>query len=434
MHKFFIQSLMTSTILALAACGGGSGGDTGSSSSSVSSSSSSASSSSSSSVAAGPFSIEPDFNLYDLAEFPVGVAVSAANENYSIFNDSNVHDDAALRRELIPQHFSQLTAGNIMKMSYLHDDEGVFTFADADELVGFAETNGMTVHGHALFWHPDYQIPNWASAAASADTSAAEWENLLTNHVKGIVEHFDTEFPGVVVSWDVVNEAIDASTSDDWRHSIFYDAFPAPAAGEIPDYIRVAFQAARDHAHPDVDLYYNDYDNTANTDRLNKTLVIAEALAADGLIDGIGFQMHVYMDYPSIDNFRNAFQQVVDLGLKVKITELDVSVVNPYGSGTPPPQPEYDEELAGDQKLRFCQIAEVYMEVTAEKPELRGGITVWGLTDDESWLMNQFNNNIDGANYDDVWPLLFNADLSAKPALQGVADALRGIACTRSWE
>jgi len=442
---FTISALMAAM---LTACGGSSGGsiapsssssseesssssesasseESSSSSSSSSSEESSSSSSSSSSSEDGSsafFSIEPDFQLYTLAEFPVGVAVSAGNEPYSIFS----HGDAVQRQDLVTEHFNELTAGNIMKMSYLQPSEGNFSFTDgggdANEMVGFAAINGMTVHGHSLVWHSDYQVPNFMR---DYDGDFAE---MLATHVTEIVNYFEEEYPGTVISWDVVNEAITDNPGQDengWRRSLFYNELPPASESDIPEYIRQSFQAARDTG-ADIDLYYNDYDNTANSFRLNKTLEIADALAEDGLIDGVGFQMHVYMDYPSLSDFENAFEEVVERGLKVKITELDVAVVNPYGAGEPPAQPDYDEELAGAQKQRFCDIARVYLETVPA--EFRGGFTVWGLTDDESWLMNQFSNAA-GADYDDVWPLLFNGDLSAKPALQGVADAFQGNAC-----
>ena len=48
--------------------------------------------------------------------------------------------------------------------------------------------------------------------------------------------------------------------------------------------------------------------------------------------------------------------------------------------------------------------------------ELQGGITVWGITDGDSWIPG-FRNRVD-------WPLLFNADFTAKPALHGLAAGL----------
>src|SRR5690554_2041199 len=128
--KKFRMSLLTTSLMALGltACGGDNDSELvpvpDSLPSSSSSSESSSESSSSSSSEAAYFSIEPDYNLYSTAPstFPVGVAISAANEPYSIFNNSDVHDDAAERRDLIPEHFNQLTAGNIMKMSYMYEN------------------------------------------------------------------------------------------------------------------------------------------------------------------------------------------------------------------------------------------------------------------------------------------------------------------------
>lgn len=369
-----------------------------------------------------PISIVPEFELHSLAEFPVGVAVSAGSEGFSIFNAS----DASARRDIVVEHFSQLTAGNIMKMSYLHPEEETFTWTDADQLVGFAETNGMTIHGHALVWHPSYQVP------AFMNNYVGDFEAMLSNHVTTIVQHFSDDFPDVVVSWDVVNEAIEFGEGggvDGWRRSVFYNELPPSTEGDIPEYIRVAFSAAR-AADPAIDLYYNDYDNTGNADRLAKTLEIAETLEAEGLIDGVGFQMHVYMGYPGVPAFENAFQSVVDLGLKVKITELDIPIFDPYTGTYDPDNPieALTVDIASQQRVRYCQVIKAYLDTTAATPELRGGITVWGLTDEETWLINQYANAFGKPMQ--VWPLLFNADLSAKPALQGFADALTGASCT----
>lgn len=353
---------------------------------------------------------EVGFELHSLSTGHVGVAVSAASEEFSIFTS----DSAAQRQDLVTTHFNQLTAGNIMKMSYLHPSEDTYTFTDADQLVNFAADNGLTVHGHALVWHSDYQVPSFMNGFSG------DWSAMLTTHVQTIIEHF----PETVVSWDVVNEAVDHETADGWRHSLFYEAFAAPAEGEIPEYIEVAFQAARD-ADADVELYYNDYDNTANTDRRDKTLQIAEKLNEQSLIDGVGFQMHVYMDYPSLSQFETAFQQVVDLGLKVKLTELDIPIINPYSSSAQPDS--FGPEEAEAQRRRYCAVVTTYLETVPEAQ--RAGVSIWGLTDDDSWLMEQFEQAT-GNQYEDVWPLLFNADFTAKPALQGVADAFQGNPCS----
>ena len=62
-----------------------------------------------------------------------------------------------------------------------------------------------------------------------------------------------------------------------------------------PEYIDIAFQAARD-ADPTAILIYNDYDNHDQTsavweNQYKRTKDIADRLYAKGLIDGVGIQM-----------------------------------------------------------------------------------------------------------------------------------------------
>jgi endo-1,4-beta-xylanase len=143
-------------------------------------------------------------------------------------------------------------------------------------------------------------------------------------------------------------------------------------------------------------------------------------------IDGVGFQMHIFMDYPSINSISTAMQKVVDKGLKVKITELDIAVNNPYSSGWSVTNPTlFTEATALAQKKRYCEVVKAYLDtVPADK---RGGITVWGTTDANTWLTtatSQYNGQAL------AWPLLFDNNYNDKPALRGFADALQGAACT----
>ena len=62
-------------------------------------------------------------NLYLLApeSMPVGVAVPAGRSKNSILKST-------VRQTTVNRHFSQITAENIMKPSYLHPGEGTFFF------------------------------------------------------------------------------------------------------------------------------------------------------------------------------------------------------------------------------------------------------------------------------------------------------------------
>jgi endo-1,4-beta-xylanase len=328
--------------------------------------------------------------LKSLASFPVGVAVNAGFENNSILNSSTSTQQQAV---VLPD-FSQMTAGNIMKMSYLHPSENSFTFSQADELVSFAGASGMSVHGHTLIWHADYQVP------AFMKSYGGDFAAMLKNHVQTIVSHFR----GKVVTWDVVNEALaddgEPTTGNGLRSTVFSQKMGL-------GFIDQAFINAR-AVDPQVDLYYNDYNIEAGGQKTQNMLALVDGMRSRGVpITGVGFQTHVSIDWPSISAIESSLKAVADRGLKVKITELDVSMKNAYSSFT--------VEAAERQKQRYHDIVAAYLR--AVPAAQRAGITVWGVWDSDSWI-NEPNRP--------DWPLLFDGAFKAKPALQGFKDALVG--------
>jgi endo-1,4-beta-xylanase len=426
----YFQRVLALTLisLGLTACGGGGGGgskpvppksansiasSTPISSvvavSSVAVSSSIPTTSSSSSAAASVYSANVD-SLHTLATFPIGIAVS--NTDSSAYNILTNASEWAV----VEKHFDQMTAGNIMKMRSLHPKLDEFNFINADAFVAYAKSKNISVHGHTLVWHSAYQVPdfmkNWQG---TKDAFLA----ALDTHVTTIVNHFKTA--GNVNSWDVVNEALSDNSPWGFRtDSVFYIK-----SGNSEVYIEKAFQAAR-LADPAATLYYNDYSIEKNETKTSKLIeMITDFKARSIPLDGIGFQMHVFLDYPSIDNISAAMQKVVEQGLKVKITELDVAINNPYSKDWPANKvSSFSEPLALAQKKRYCDIVKAYLETVPV--ELRGGITVWGTTDAHTWLDDfpQYNGE------KITWPLLFDGNYNDKPALRGFADALEGAACT----
>jgi endo-1,4-beta-xylanase len=124
-------------------------------------------------------------------------------------------------------------------------------------------------------------------------------------------------YKGRVHGWDVVNEAILDDGS--WRQSKFYSII-----GE--DFVKLAFQFAHE-ADPDAELYYNDY-SMAHEGKREGVVEMVKKLQSQGVkIDGIGMQGHLNMDFPSVTEFEKSLLAFADLGVKVHITELDLSVL-----------------------------------------------------------------------------------------------------------
>jgi len=413
MQKINLVPLMVFSVL-VSACGGGGGGggssnpkpvSPASKSSIVSSAPASSLSSSSSSIYSAH--VEP---LKDSATFPIGVAVSNSDSStYNILTNAS-------EKTVAEKHFDQMTAGNIMKVKSLHPALTTFSFADADAFVDYAKSKDISVHGHTLIWHSDYQVPDFIKNWAGTST---DFLTMLDAHVNTIVRHFAEK--GNVVSWDVVNEAINDDGTFRTTDSAFYIK-----SGNSPIYIERAFIAAR-AADQKVELYYNDYSTEQNGAKMDKVVAMLDDFKTRSIpITGVGFQMHVYLNYPDIANISAAMKKVVDKGYKVKISELDVSINNPYSSGWSVSTAMPFDGLA--QKKRYCEIVTAYKNIVPEA--LRGGITVWGTTDANTWLDLAFKqaNKTNGEPV--AWPLLFDGSYNDKPALRGFADGLLGTACT----
>ncbi|MDX1402998.1 MAG: endo-1,4-beta-xylanase [Woeseiaceae bacterium] len=345
----------------------------------------------------------PEINVPSLHQLaphgmPIGVAVPAGKARNSLLLSPE-------RQAIVNQHFNQLTAENIMKPMFLRPRRNRFSFTDADALVSYAADQGMTVHGHTLVWHQG--LPAWM---VNYEGDAADWSKLMRDHITGIVSHYAEE--DIVVSWDVLNEVVsdidaDEDGTNDLRRSVWLDNLGT-------SYLAAAYRVAH-AADPNAELYYNDYNIAGIPAKLNAVLDMIGEFQADPdpvPIHGIAFQMHVRVDWPEISQIRESLARAVATGLKIKISELDMSV-NTDRRGRRKSMKELTVQVAVRQQKRIEQIVTAYMEVVP--PAQRGGISVWGIADSDSWhRMNDPNE----------WPLLFDDEFKPKPALQGLADGL----------
>jgi endo-1,4-beta-xylanase len=101
-----------------------------------------------------------------------------------------------------------------------------------------------------------------------------------------------------------------------------------------PDFLTMAFKWAHE-ADPDAKLYYNDYniDQDTNYDRPTpqftgkhaSSMLLLKRLIKDGApINGVGIQGHWHL-YNNIPDIEKAIADYESLGLKISISELDVT-------------------------------------------------------------------------------------------------------------
>jgi endo-1,4-beta-xylanase len=319
----------------------------------------------------------PEVSLRKSTSFPIGVAV----------NTTKLRDEERYWTTAMAQ-FNSFTPEKILKPQFIHPRKDEFNFFEPDHLMAFCREQKMRLHGHALVWHE--AVPAWMEEFRG---DAAAWDELLRNHVQTIVSHCK----GTIRSWDVVNEAFDDQGG--LRRNIWLKNI-----GE--SYIEKAYLYAA-QADPTALLFYNDYSLERNGAKLDAVLKFFAALKQKGVsIHGIGMQMHVSLTFPAIADINAAALRIEKEGLLVHYSELDVNLA---GEGT---FMVGRKKLEAEQRDRYREIVRGYLQL---KPASRFGITLWGVSDNDSWLTDQRVRSR---------PLLFSNRYRIKPAFCGFAEAL----------
>lgn len=332
---------------------------------------------------------EPTASLKSVAAYPIGMIVSAKK----LANDTTF-------KAYLNTDFNSITAENDMKMANIFKGAGNYDFSDGDVIVAYAKANGFRVFGHALIWHNS--VPGWLRNFAGSDS---EFEALIEAYIKATVTHFAQEKStingqevSVVAGWDVVNEAFtEAAKNDLFRQRLG------------SDYVAKCFQWARE-ADADVKLFYNDYNlESQQSKMLEVTTMIDDFTSRNIPIDGVGLQMHIDYMNPSRQQIQSNVDLLLQKNVLIHFSELDMTVNKSRSLKSL----SYQRALA--QEERYRQVVELFNNIP---PEKRFGITLWGMRDTDSWLLNFHDNP-------NEYPLLFDASYNYKIAHRGFFEGLQ---------
>lgn len=359
-----------------------------------------------------------DFNLASIKDkyssyFMVG-NITTYNDDITHLLDSYDSDD------LFKKHYNVVTAENAMKPNELSKSENTYDFTAADNLVNWARSNGIKVHGHTLVWHN--QSPDWLNVGLTR----AEAKTNLKNYIDTVAGHYK----GKVISWDVVNEAFrndaEGFNGTDWRTglrtgdptldpavSYWYEAYANGAgAGESgADFIYDAFVFAR-KADPDAQLYYNDF-NEEIPAKCEAIAMMVEDINAkwrsdpsyDGrmLIEGIGMQSHYWSGAFDVTKTDAAIARFARTGARISISELDM----PMGTyQVPYVGVKLTQEEEMKQAVDYAELFLTYKKYARYIDR----VTIWGMADDASNWRNGFKAT------------LFDNGLHAKEAYYAVME------------
>jgi GH35 family endo-1,4-beta-xylanase len=302
---------------------------------------------------------------------------------------------------LIKDNFGIATPENCMKPGPIHPEENTWRFERSDALVRWCAENNIAVHGHTLVWHSQ------TNAWFFGDGDKA----VITRRLKAHITTLVGRYKGKIRSWDVVNEAIndrgDAETArtENLRNSRWLQSIG-------PEFLTLAFQFAHD-ADPAAHLYYNDYSIETGA-KHGSSMVMLKRLIKDGApIYGVGIQGHwstTTVPFAAIDK---AIDDYASLGLKVSISELDVTIRGASGGqlgrggfGGRRATPASPQDLQA-QAQAYAKLFSIFNK----HKDAMERVTFWGLSDRRSWRAGQN-------------PLIFDANNQRKAAYVAIVDAL----------
>jgi endo-1,4-beta-xylanase len=291
------------------------------------------------------------------------------------------------------QQCGMLVPENELKWDFIRPTPETYNFDSADWLYNFTQQHQMKFRGHTLAWNK--ALPPWFNSYANPENA----RQLLLGHIGTVVGRY----AGKMQSWDVLNEAIEPGDKrpDGLRSSPWLELLG-------PEYIDMAFYAAAE-ADAKALLVWNEIHMEFNWARANRQALIQNLqrrIKRGVPIHAVGLQSHLWANVPSYgDDFPIFLQELVDMGLKIMITEMDVM----------------ESYIPGPVETRDKVVAGIYYDYLSTVLSHKSVVAVltWGLSDRYTYL-TKYKPRSDGG---PVRPLPLDSNLNPKPAWYSVVRA-----------
>lgn len=339
----------------------------------------------------------------------------------------------------IVSQYNIVTPENCMKPQPIHPSIDKYNFVTTDAMVNWCEKNGLKVWGHTLGWHS--QTPNWffqevpgqavqpatpptpPPANATPDTgrrrnrpafSGFGQANIgptatkevilerLKNHIMTVVGRYK----GRIYGWDVFNESIEDGGNGSTENLRTWSWYKYVG----PEVLPLAFKWAHE-ADPKAKLYYNDYNieqgAVKDSGKHASSIKLLKRLLKEGApITGVGIQGHWHLD-TNLADVEKAIEDYAALGLKVSITELDVTATGDNSGAFGVRQG--DKKIPAENYIKQAEVYKKLFEIFSRHSKDIERVTFWGLNDTRSWRRGQD-------------ALLFDKDYNPKPAYNAVIE------------
>lgn len=390
-----------------------------------------------------PFEL-PEDAMKDYASFNVGTVVNRDKTLDKSFTQLAAQQFDVVSFENEMKGYSLIDVG-ASKAAVESEGESVVKcqFDTADDMVKWAQDNGLKVRGHVLFWEQSmanaffYKGYNEPAEGATEEEKAAalvDAETLkarMESYANQVISHFEEKFPGEVIAWDVVNEAInaDSSAAKDETTGLYLNNdgnFYKVLGGE---YIKYAFeyaQAAKKAANADINLFYNDF-NCFQSPKTSRIVDLIKYLNSDEnnkLLDCMGMEGYVLTYWPNASEVKSAMEKFADLGVKVGINELCIRLSPQYSSDG---KTVTDADIAAHVQ-KCADMFKVYCDFNKAHPDTLTNVSIWALFDRPD-LMSEAEKEEADRHYDygvyGTHSGLFDENYKAKDAFNKVIGVLK---------
>lgn len=295
---------------------------------------------------------------------------------------------------ILDREFSYVTPENDFKQSAIHPDLTTWNWTQSDAWIQHIDEKDQILRIHSPIG------PQCSAWAKEDNRTAVELETNLREFLQAVCERYNGT-PGIEYM-DVVNETI---VKGNWHTDKPGTNWECPwykigldnDSNKTPLYIKIAFETAQQYA-PDIKFIYNHHEgNAASWELIFETI---NYLRDEGLrVDGIGWQAHIESGWATTENL-NRLRTIINLAhandLEFHITEASVWI-NDYSQGS-----------LEEQAATYQAIIEVLLE---KRSTGKVAWNTWHIDDAHGW-------------HTELYPSLFDANYSAKPAYYAIQKAL----------
>ena len=157
---------------------------------------------------------------------------------------------------------------------------------------------------------------------------------------------------------------------------------------------------------------------------------LVKSLQEQGVkIHGVGMQGHIGLDYPEIEEFEKSIVAFSDLGVKVSVTEFDITVLpSPWNNQGAEVSANFEykkemnpyaDKLPDSVNTAFNARCLDFFKLFLKHEDKLDKITLWGVNDGNSW-----RNGWPIAGRTD-YPLLFDRDNKPKEVVGAIIQAAK---------